>query len=106
MSYISVGLKYYTLPYPVRFYLGAGGLVAYLNSHVSSKYLHSKTAWGGGAALKSGLLFTINKAFLIDLFADYYFMYFDLHSHHKRRVYTHGANTSGWYWGGALGYSF
>lgn len=102
---LSVGLKYFTPPYPVRFYLGAGVLAEYLHTSTHAKHLaHKNNGWGVGGAFKSGLLFTIKEAFLINVFSDYYLIDVDLD--HKKGVINHDARVSGWVWGGGLGYSF
>ena len=103
----SIGLKYFFNKDPIPFYLGAGGTATFLHTHVDSRYLvKERSKWGFGGAFKGGLLFHIKRAFLIDLFVDYYLIEAHPHRTHHRKVITHSINLSGCAFGGAFGYAF
>lgn len=103
----SLGLKYFFNKGPGQFYLGAGGLATFLHTHVNSKHLVKESSkWGFGGAFKGGFLYHVGKAFLIDLFTDYYLVEAHPHRTRHRKVITRSADLSGFTFGGALGCAF
>ncbi len=100
-----LGIKYL---FPVKhmdFYLGAGGLGAYMHIHDHSSGVIQRTCrWGGGGIVKGGVILNSsrNLHYFVDLFTDYSFLYVPVEKH--RGVITQTANLSGWSIGLGIGY--
>lgn len=105
---MSLGLKYLFCCDCFRPYLGAGLGVTYLKTEDHSKFvIKNRSNWGAGGVFKLGLIYDWTSCFFIDLFIDYTYMKIDFGSgHHKKRIYGHDADVSGFFFGAGLGYSF
>ncbi len=104
---LSAGFKYFYKGQWVRPYLGIGLALNYVHTHDDSVYvMQSRSNWGVGGILKSGLLYRLSQRVFFDGFIDYTYVKAGFKNKCNRRITCHDASVSGFAFGFGLGYFF
>lgn len=101
---LSLGIKYVLLPSAcIHPYLGLGASYTFFHVRNHSDYVKRSVSRGNmGFVVKSGFNIDLACHYFLDLFADYYYQYINLHSNNER----HSIDIGGFKVGAGIGYRF
>ncbi len=103
---LTLGLKYIYHTNKFGFYGGVGPRYFFVRTKNDSDFVDSKTSVSGlGGVAEAGVLYSLSKHWLLDLFGSYSFKRLHPHTSHST-VQTHAEQVGGWNIGGGLGYKF
>jgi hypothetical protein len=92
---IPIGLKYLWKCSSGDFYLGAGGVAAYIDIRDHSPFVNPKTkTWGYGGIVRLGYIYNFKKIFFFSFFADSSWIYAHPHRQGHHAISSNKINVS------------